>query len=90
MPKIDLITFEKIKDVIDIDTITDHRSMVEKYVISPAIEEYLVELCQDFNRNVHKAVQVVGGMVPANHTYWLLLSLSLLNRSYVNIFRTIR
>ncbi len=62
MPKIkELITFDKIKEVIDIDTITDPKSMVEKYVISTALEEYLVGLLQDFNQGNHKAGQIIGG-----------------------------
>ena len=57
----DLITFEKIKEVIDIDAITDKKNMVEKYVISPALEEYLVHLLNDINKSEHKAAQIIGG-----------------------------
>lgn len=57
----DLITFEKIKEVIDIDAITDKKSMVEKYVISPALEEYLVHLLKDIKSSEHKAAQIIGG-----------------------------
>ena len=50
MPKIrDLISFERIKDVIDIDAIDDKQAMVEKYVISKDMQEYLVHLLEDIN-----------------------------------------
>lgn len=62
MPKIrELLNFDKIKDVIDIDAITDNRAMVEKYVISKDIEEYLIHLFADINSSTHKAAQIVGG-----------------------------
>lgn len=57
----ELLTFEKIKEVIDIDAITDKKALVEKYVISKDMEEYLVKLLEDFNGPVHKAAQIVGG-----------------------------
>lgn len=62
MPKIrQLINFEKIKEVIDIDAITDKKGMVEKYVISPSLEGELVVLLKDLNNSNHKAAQVIGG-----------------------------
>ena len=62
MPKIrDLISFERIKDVIDIDAIDDKQAMVEKYVISKDMQEYLVHLLEDINSPQHKAAQIVGG-----------------------------
>ncbi|MFC1930694.1 DUF6079 family protein [Chloroflexota bacterium] len=57
----DLISFEKIKEVIDIDAITDKKGMVEKYVISPALEDYLLHLLEDLNSSEHKAAQIIGG-----------------------------
>lgn len=57
----DLLNFEKIKDVIDIDAIDDKRAMVEKFVISKDIREYLVHLLDDINTPKHKAAQIVGG-----------------------------
>lgn len=57
----DIITFEKIKEVIDIDAITDKKSMVEKYVISPALEDFLVHLMKDVNNSEHKAALIIGG-----------------------------
>lgn len=62
MPKIkELFNFEKVKEVIDIDAITDKKAMVASYVISPALEEYLVHLFRDLNASVHKAAQIIGG-----------------------------
>lgn len=57
----ELLYFEKIKEVIDIDVISDKKSMVEKYVISKDIEENLVRLLEDINNHTHKAAQIVGG-----------------------------
>ncbi|MDD2585764.1 MAG: DUF6079 family protein [Syntrophomonadaceae bacterium] len=56
-----LLNFEKIKEVIDIDAINDKQGMVEKYVISKDMEEYLLHLLEDINSATHKAAQVVGG-----------------------------
>lgn len=62
MPKIkELINFEKIKDVIDIDSSYDKRKMVENYVISQSMEEYLINILNDFQKDTHKAIQVIGG-----------------------------
>ena len=62
MPKIkELLNFEKIKDVIDIDSSYDKQKMVENYVISQSMEEYLVSILNDFQKDTHKAVQVIGG-----------------------------
>jgi len=57
----DLVTFSKIKDVIDIDALGDKKKLVENYLISPAMEDYLVHLLIDINKDTHKAAQVVGG-----------------------------
>lgn len=56
-----LLNFDKIKDVIDIDAIADKKAMVEKYVISKDMGEYLVHLLDDINSPEHKAAQIVGG-----------------------------
>ncbi|HPZ43579.1 MAG TPA: DUF6079 family protein [Bacillota bacterium] len=62
MPKIkELFNFERVKEVIDIDAINDKKAMVASYVISPALEEYLVHLFRDINASVHKAAQIIGG-----------------------------
>ena len=62
MPKIrELINFEPIKEVIDIDAISNNKEMVENYVISPSLEEHLVYVFQDLQKSTHKAPQIVGG-----------------------------
>ncbi|NSW83904.1 MAG: hypothetical protein HPY90_11660 [Syntrophothermus sp.] len=57
----ELFNFERIKEVIDIDAITDKKAMVENYLISPSLEEYLVHLFLDLNFGTHKAAQIIGG-----------------------------
>lgn len=57
----ELFNFERIREVIDIDAITDKKAMVENYVISPSLEEYLVHLFRDLNSSTHKAAQIIGG-----------------------------
>ncbi|NPV81513.1 MAG: hypothetical protein HPY52_14840 [Firmicutes bacterium] len=57
----EFFNFERIKEVIDIDAIADKKAMVENYVISPSLEEYLVHLFQDLNSSTHKAAQIIGG-----------------------------
>ena len=47
----DLINFQKIKEVIDIDALHDKKKMVENYVISESMEDYLVHLLNDFLAN---------------------------------------
>lgn len=62
MPKIrELINFDPIKEVIDIDAISDTAEMVKNYVISPSLEEHLVYIFQDLQKSTHKAPQIVGG-----------------------------
>jgi len=57
----DLINFQKIKEVIDIDALHDKQKMVENYVISESMEEYLVHLLEDIQNDTHKAAQIIGG-----------------------------
>jgi len=57
----ELLNFEKIKDVIDIDALTDKKNMVEKYVITPTMEDHLVNLLQNINDSTHNAAQIIGG-----------------------------
>jgi len=56
-----LINFEIIKDVIDIDVLSDKRDMVEKYVITPTMEDHLISLLKNIDNSTHKAVQIIGG-----------------------------
>ena len=56
----ELLHFEKIKDVIDIDVLSDKKNMVEKYVITPTMEDQLVALLKNINDSTHKAAQIIG------------------------------
>ena len=56
----DLIDFRKIKEVIDIDALHDKQKMVENYVISKSMEDYLVHLLKDMQNDTHKAAQIIG------------------------------
>ena len=61
-PKISsLLNYEKIKDVIDIDALSDKKSMVESYVITPGMEEHLASLFKNIDESTHKAAQIIGG-----------------------------
>ncbi|WP_062399977.1 DUF6079 family protein [Methanogenium cariaci] len=75
----DLVNFEKIKDVIDIDALGDEESkkgLVEKYLISSAIEDHLVDLCNDFASETHKAAQIIGGYGSGkSHLLGLIISI---------------
>lgn len=75
----DLVNFEKIKDVIDIDALGDEetkKGLVEKYLISSAIEDHLVDLCNDFTSDTHKAAQIIGGYGSGkSHLLGLLISI---------------
>lgn len=76
MPKIrELINFEPIKEVIDIDAISNSKEMVENYVISPSLEEHLVHVFRDLQKSTHKAPQIVGVTALASPICLPLLSL---------------
>jgi hypothetical protein len=49
------------QEVVDIDAITDKKAMVENYIISPSLGEYLIHLFRDMNSDTHKAAQIIGG-----------------------------
>lgn len=57
----DLINFEKIKEVIDIDALHDKQKMVENYLISESMGDHLVHLLDDLQNDTHKAAQIIGG-----------------------------
>jgi len=60
----DLINFEEIKDVIDIDsdleTKEGRRELVEEFIISQNLQEYLVNLAEEFSQEVHKSQIIIG------------------------------
>jgi len=57
----DLVNFEKVKDVIDIDALSDKKSMVDNYVITPSLEEQLLYIFDDLKGSTHKSPQIIGG-----------------------------
>lgn len=66
MPKIrELLHFEKIKDVIDIDRDVkaqdNRKNLVSEYVISRSIEDHLVHFFKNLQQPKHKSLQIVGG-----------------------------
>lgn len=66
MPKIkDLIDFEVIKDVIDIDsdldTVEDKRNIVEDYIISERLKQNIIDIADNISKPKHKSVQIIGG-----------------------------
>jgi len=77
MPEIhELVNFEKIKDVIDIDALGNKQNLVEKYLISPAMEDHLVKLFEDLESDTHKAAQIIGGYGSGkSHLLGLIISI---------------
>ena len=76
MPKIrELINFEPIKEVIDIDAISNSKEMVENYVISPSLEEHLVHVFRDLQKEHPQSASDSGGVwlwqVPYACLYYL-------------------
>jgi len=66
MPKIkELIDFEEIKDVIDIDSDleTDEakRILVKDYIISKGLKPNITDIAEDISKSKHKSVQIIGG-----------------------------
>lgn len=66
MPKInELLEFEEIKEVIDIDIDLDteesKRNIVKDYIISERLKEYLVNLADNLRKPKHKSIIIIGG-----------------------------
>ncbi len=66
MPKIkDLIDFEEIKDVIDIDsdieTSEDKKNIVKDYIISDNLRDNLKVIAENISKPTHKSIQIIGG-----------------------------
>jgi len=61
MPKVkDLINFEEIKAVIDINAIENPRDMVTEYVISDNMRRNLLDFISQLRQNKHKSVNIIG------------------------------
>ncbi|HHD15768.1 MAG TPA: hypothetical protein ENK47_03585 [Euryarchaeota archaeon] len=66
MPKIkELVTFQEIKDVIDIDsdveTIEEKKNIVSEYIISERLKEHLIHIANNLLEPKHKSLQIIGG-----------------------------
>lgn len=61
----ELVTFQEIKDVIDIDsdieTVEEKKSIVSEYIISKRLKEYLIHIAKNLSMPNHKSLQVIGG-----------------------------
>lgn len=60
----DLINFDEIKDVIDIDSDLENeescKALVDKYIISERLRGYLQEIAEDLAQPKHKSCQIIG------------------------------
>ena len=56
----ELIKFEEIQDVIEIGAIKDEKDLVEKYVISPNLEEEILDLLGVLDSQRHKSANIIG------------------------------
>jgi len=66
MPKVnELLEFEEIKEVIDIDIDLDteesKKNIVKDYIISERLKEYLINLAENLARPKHKSIIIIGG-----------------------------
>ncbi len=61
----DLIDFEEIKDVIDIDsdldTVEGKKNMVRDYIISERLKPNIIDIAKNIIKPGHKSVQIIGG-----------------------------
>ena len=61
----DLVTFQEIKDVIDIDsdvdTIEAKKNIVSEYIISEGLKGHLIDISKNLSNPIHKSIQVIGG-----------------------------
>ncbi len=67
-----LINFQEIQDVIEIGSIKNEREIVEQYVISPTLEEELLNLLSVLSipRNINQSI-LLEIMVQGNHIFLL-------------------
>jgi KaiC/GvpD/RAD55 family RecA-like ATPase len=56
----ELINFEEIQDVIEIGAIKDEKDLVEKYVISPTLQDELLDLLSVLDAQRHKSANIIG------------------------------
>jgi KaiC/GvpD/RAD55 family RecA-like ATPase len=66
MPKIkNLIDFEVIKDVIDLDsdinTVSDKKKIVKDYIISERLKSHIMDMAENISKPTHKSIQIIGG-----------------------------
>ena len=61
----DLIDFEEIKDVIDIDsdldTVEGKKNIVKDYIISERLKPNIIDIAGNIIKPGHKSVQIIGG-----------------------------
>ena len=56
----ELINFQEIQDVIEIGSIKNEKELVEEYVISPSLEEELLDLLSVLDSQKHKSANIIG------------------------------
>ena len=64
MPKIkNLIDFEVIKDVIDLDsdinTVSDKKKIVKDYIISERLKSHIMDMAENISKPTHKSIQII-------------------------------
>jgi len=75
----ELFDFEEIQDVIEIERIPDEKELVEKFVISPNLEEEIIDLLNILKDKKHKSANVIGNYGTGKSHLLAFLSLVLSN-----------
>jgi len=75
-----LINFEEVHEVIQINAIDNPNEIVSKYVISENLAEKLVELFNQLRQNKHKSVHVIGDYGTGKSHLLAFISLVLRNK----------
>ena len=79
----ELINFQEIQDVIEIGAIKNEKELVEEYVISPSLEEELLDLLSVLDSQKHKSANIIGNYGTGKSHLLAFLSLVLSNSALI-------
>ncbi|WNZ30024.1 MAG: hypothetical protein IAX21_04010 [Candidatus Bathyarchaeota archaeon] len=83
----DLINFEEVREVIQINAIHNPEEILSKYVISENLRENLVQLFSQLRQNKHKSVHVVGNYGTGKSHLLAFISLVLKRKELRNLIK---
>ncbi len=78
-----IINYQEIQDVIEIGSIKNEKELVEEYVISPTLEEELLDLLSVLDSQKHKSANIIGNYGTGKSHLLGFLSLVLSNSTLI-------